>query len=168
MGMGKKFELIEVKEDGTEVRKYEDGTLRNQNGRMLALPEGLPLITSENAHSFHRMRKEKTLRAIEERVMDVTKTKIPSDAIGRIVAKRAEIAMRDKGRVGNEAAKIVLAAMDAYQDKVQQATVTRNEYAMDGETLAILQAMMDARNRADDRTDVLNIDAENVGENNGE
>jgi hypothetical protein len=165
--MAKKYELIEIRDDGTEVRRYEDGTIRNQRGQMLVLPDSLPpLITSENAHEYHKMRKDKILRAIESRVMDITKTKIPADAIGAIVAKRAKIAMEDNTRIGNEAAKIVLQVIDAYQDKVEKATVTRNEYAMDGDTLALLQSMMDARQRADDRTDVLDITAENVDENN--
>lgn len=166
-----KYELLEIRQDGTEVRRYQNGDIRNQNGRLLERPDSHRMheITSENAHRYHQMRKEKILRAIESRVMDITKTNIPADAVGAIVAKRAEIAMKDNTRIGNEAAKIVLQAIDAYQDKVEKATVTRNEYAMDAETIAVLQAMMDARsNRADDRTDVLDISAENVDENNKE
>lgn len=160
-GMGKHYELLKV-ENGVEWRRYDDGTIRNQNGQMLVLPEGLPAITSDNAHNYHRMRKEKILRAIEAKVMDVTKTNIPADAVGAIVAKRAAVAMNDDGKVGNDAARIVLQAIDAYQDKVEKSTVTRNEYAMDAETLAILRAMMDARNNS---TDVLDVDAESMGEN---
>lgn len=152
-----KYELLSVDENGNEVRRYyKDGSLRNQKGHALEkLPNAGHEITSENARYYHELRKQKILRAIEERVMDVTKTNAPADAIGRIVAKRAEIAMNDDSKTGNDAAKIVLNAIDAYQEKVQSVSVTRNEYAMDADTLEILRAMMEARaesTRADDYT----------------
>jgi hypothetical protein len=156
-----KYTLLEVLPDGTERRQYADGYIRNQRGQIIVLPENAPVITSENAHEYHKMRKEKILRAIESHVMDVTKTNIPADAIGRIVAKRAEIAMTDDTRTGNEAAKIVLAALDAYQPKQDETrtNVLRHEYTLDDDTRRILERMV-----AERRTNVLRIDAENSGE----
>src|SRR5688500_4828148 len=162
--MGKPYTLLSIDENGNEVRLYEDGTKRNQLGHTLELPaaiSGHP-ITSENAHTFHKLRKQKTLEAIERKLVDVTKTNAPADAIAHIVGKRAEIAMRDETRTGNEAAKIVLQAVDAYQDKQtpQQQTTIRNEYAMDDETKELLHAIL--RERRDNRQtdDYTNADVE--------
>ena len=83
-------------------------------------------------------------------------------AVFAVVGKRAEIAMRDETRTGNEAAKIVLQAVDAYQDKQtpQQQTTIRNEYAMDDETKELLHAIL--RERRDNRQtdDYTNADVE--------
>ena len=144
--MGKPYTLLETREDGTEVRQYENGYIRNQNGQLLVLPENAPVITSENAREYHKMRKAKILRAIEEKLVDVTKTNAPAEAIANIVGKRAEIAMTDDTRTGNEAAKIVLSAVDAYQSKDERhETVTRHEYTIDDETRAILTRMIRER-----------------------
>lgn len=145
--MGKPYTLLEVREDGTEVRQYEDGNIRNQRGQLLVLPENAPVITSENARQYHQMRKDKILRAIESRIQDVTKTNAPAEAIAAIVGKRASIAMKDETRTGNEAAKIVLSAVDAYQDKRDgdHQTTTRHEYAIDDDTKALLHAMLRQR-----------------------
>ena len=157
--MGKPYTLLEVRDDGTEVRQYENGDIRNQNGQVIAPIERLKehAITSETAHEFHKMRKAKILRAIEAKLTDVTKTNAPADAIAEIVGKRASIAMTDDTRTGNEAAKIVLSAVDAYQDKDdKRETVTRHEYAIDDDTRALLERLV--RERRDgidaDATDV--------------
>lgn len=133
--------------DGREARDYGDGIYRDANGRTMVLPANLPLITSETAHLFHAMRKQKILAAIESRIQDVTKTNAPADAIAAIVGKRAEIALHDDTRTGNEAAKIVLSAVDAYQDKraAEQTNTTRHEYAIDDETRALLTQLLRER-----------------------
>jgi hypothetical protein len=143
-----KYDLLGYDEKG-EIRRYRDGTLRNENGwAREKIPNDGYEITHENARSYHAMRKAKILRAIEAKVQDVTKTNAPAEAIAAIVGKRAEIAMKDKTRTGNDAAKIVLSAVDAYQVKetVTQQT-TRHEYAMDDDTKALLESML--RDRRD-------------------
>lgn len=138
----KKYEIIEVREDGTEVRQYEDGALRNQYGHLLERhPNAGPIITQETARQMRDLRKQKILDEIEKGVMDVTKANTPASAIGALVARRAKVAMEDDGRNGNEAAKIVLNAIDAYQDKMreEQINTTRHEYSMDEETREILE-----------------------------
>ena len=154
-----KYTLLKV-ENGIEYRQYENGAIRNQNGQIIQLPDDSPLltehaITSDNAHTYHQMRKDKILKAIENRVMDVTKTNIPAEAIGAIVGKRAEIAMKDDTRIGNEAAKIVLSAIDAYQDKAETRTdVRRQELVMDDNTRLLLERLIEAKRR-DVSTNVL-------------
>lgn len=165
----KKYVLQSVDENGNEVRLYNDGSLRNQNGQLLQLSPMLThQITSENAREYHKMRKDKILRAIEDKVKDITKTKLPADAIAAIVGKRAEIAMNDSTRIGNDAAKIVLQALDAYQDKVNddRTTVTRHEYAIDNDTRLLLSELAQMkRGYVDvDSTTVLENDAHSDGE----
>lgn len=161
----KKYELLSVDDNGNEIRLYEDGSKRNQRGQLVEFPVEIynnPIITSDNVHEYHRMRKEKILLSIEKSVMDVTKTKIPAEAVGRIVGKRAEIAMKDKTRVGNEAAKIVLQAIDAYQNKVSAdngVSTMRNEITMDDNTRALLERMFQER-----RDGVIDVSAEDVDE----
>lgn len=155
-----KYELLGYDEvTGNEIRLYQDGSKRNQNGRLIELPSDVydnPVITSENARDYHRMRKQKILDAIEQSVMDVTRTKLPSQAIGAIVGRRAEIAMKDDSRVGNEAAKIVLQAIDAYQNRViEDKTVTRNEITLDDNTRELLERLAQMKRDADD--DVIDV-----------
>lgn len=148
-GMGKPYTLLEILPDGTERRQYENGDIRNQNGQLLELGTQLEnhLITSDTARDYHQMRKAKMLAAIEAGVMRVTDAPNPAEAAGHIVAKRAEVALRDNGRAGNEAAKIVLAAMDALQDKRQETTHTeRHEYTLDTETMDTIAKMIAVRN----------------------
>lgn len=159
-GTQKKWELLEVLEDGTEVRLYESGEKRNQNGQLIEAAPWNKIITPEISREYQKRRKEKVLEAIEQKLVDVTKTHAPAEAIAHIVGKRAEIAMRDESRTGNEAAKIVLSAVDAYQDKaVQENTnVTRHEYTIDEETKALFQQLLEQRRRNDSVEGVINGD----------
>lgn len=157
----KPYTLLETREDGTEIRLYEDGSQRDQNGRVLVANERFKetQITAENSRQLHALRKKKILDAIEAELQAKTRTNVPEKAIAAIVGKRAEIAMKDDGRTGNEAAKIVLSAVDAYQDKQPQdrTNVLRHEYAMDEETRQLLEDMLRQRR---DSTDA--IEAEEI------
>jgi hypothetical protein len=157
---------VEIEYNGQIARQYQDGSIRNSNGHMLApLDNGEYAITPETARYMHSLRKQKILNAIESKLKDVTKTNIPADAIAAIVGKRAEIAMKDDTRTGNEAAKIVLAAVDAYQDKqTEQTTVTRNEYVMDADTMAMLERILESRRENVLDATVMRSDDENMGE----
>lgn len=155
----RKYVLIGTDDNGNEIREYQDGSIRNQNGHLLKRPDydGIQTITKDNAHDYLKRRKEKILESIEQSVMDVTKTRLPSDAIGAIVGKRAAIAMTDDTRVGNEAAKIVLQAIDAYQNRVQESNSTnvlRNELTIDDNTRKLLERIADMK-----RNDVIDATA---------
>jgi len=156
-------EYTEVEYKGMVARRYPNGDIRNERGQVLKLADNSPLlnehaITSENAHEKHLQRKEKILRAIETGVMRVTDAPNPYEAISRIVEKRAEVALNDSGRAGNDASKIVLMALDALQDRRQETTqVQRHEYSIDPETMRIVEAMAQARR---DNTDVIEIEIE--------
>lgn len=161
-----KYDLLHVDDEGNEVRRYKDGTLRNQNGQALSKPNVFNehLITSDTARTYHALRKAKILREIEAKLQDVTKTNAPASAIAAIVGKRAEIAMNDDTRTGNEAAKIVLSAVDAYQDKqtADQTTTIRNEYALDDKTRELFERM--TRERRDDTANVLDATTTDDGD----
>jgi hypothetical protein len=59
--------------------------------------------------------------------------------------------MKDDTRTGNEAAKIVLQALDAYQAKEQVSTnVLRNEITIDDNTRLLLERLAQAKRQADD------------------
>jgi hypothetical protein len=140
IGMAK-YELLSMDEHGNEVRLYENGHLRNQNGQLLTAPPNAVKITAETSHAYNRRRKEKILEEIEKSVMDITRTNVPAEAIGAIVGKRAKVAMTDEGKTGNDAARIVLQALDAYQERVEETrtNVLRHEYVIDDETIALLE-----------------------------
>jgi hypothetical protein len=141
-----KYTVVGTDASGKEIRLYADGSKRNWRGQLIEKPPYAVEITSETSAAHNAMRKEKYLRAIEKHVTSVTKMNNPADAIGYIVGKKALVAMNDDTRTGNEAAKIVLQALDAYQDKVQQqVSVTRNEYVMDSATIELLEQMIDKR-----------------------
>lgn len=155
-----KYELLGYDDMGNEIRLYQDGRKRNQKGQLLELPSDLEShqITSDNAHLRLQQRKQKILDAIEKSVMTVTRTNVPADAIGAIVAKRAEIAMTDDTRTGNEAARIVLQAIDAYQNRVTDSQQTvNNVYKMDAETLETLRRIASIRSSAQN-DDVIDVD----------
>ena len=156
-----KYEIIGYDDNRGEIRLYADGSKRDSKGRLVELPTDAygitPQITSDNSHEYLRKRKQKILESIEKSVMDVTKTRLPSDAIGAIVAKRAEIAMTDDSRVGNEAAKIVLQAIDAYQNRVNESStnVLRQEITLDDNTRALLERLAQMKRDTDD--DIIDV-----------
>jgi hypothetical protein len=155
------YQVIGTDTDGKEIRLYEsDGSIRNWRGQLLVKHPQAVEITADTTHDYTKRRKQKILDAIEQNVMDITRTNVPADAIGKIVGKRAEIAMNDNTRTGNDAARLVLQAIDAYQDKVDntRTNVLRHEYSIDSETRALLDAMI--QERRDTTTD-----AEIIGEN---
>jgi len=146
----KTYVLLSVDDNGHETRQYENGDIRDERGRLLSMGTGIEnhLITSDTAHDYHRMRKEKNLRAIESKLVDITKTRLPAEAIAAIVGKRAELAMNDDTKVGNDAARIVLQAVDAYQNRVNEDNridVLRHEYTMDERTMELLERIAAVR-----------------------
>jgi len=143
-----KYELLEILPDGREKRRYPNGDIRDNNGRLIQIPERVTdmTITDETSAHFRQLRQQKMLKAIENGLMRVTDAPNPSEAVAHIVSKRAEIAMTDNGRAGNDAAKIVLAAIDALPDRRhEQIQTQRHEYTIDKETMRIVEEMIRMR-----------------------
>jgi hypothetical protein len=151
------YKIIEYK--GKQAREYPDGSIRDELGRMVTkLDNGGHDITPTNAHEYHKMRKEKILKAVEDGLMRVTDAPNPAEAIGRLVEKRARLAMTDNTRVGNDAAKIVLAALDALPDRKQEVTqVQRNEYVIDPETMRVVEAMIRAQRDGNMEENIIDV-----------
>lgn len=144
----KPYKLLKTDEDGREWREYENGDIRDQQGLLLVRPQRVidAAITPETSALYKQKRKEKILQAIEKGVMKVTDAPDEYEAISRIVQRRAVVAMSDDGRAGNDAAKIVLSALDALQDKQQETIQTqRHVYEIDPETMAIIEQMVQMR-----------------------
>lgn len=143
------YEVIGTDENGREIRRYEDGSIRDNKGRMVVkLDSPAPLLNPELVRQYRQARKERILEAVEKGLTDVTRTRLPEEAISAIVKKRAKIALTDNGKAGNDAARIVLQVIDAYQNKGEETThTTRHEYALDDETKALLETMLERRRR---------------------
>ena len=143
---GKEYVVLEQTETD-EIRLYRDGSKRNKNGQLVEKPSWAVEITAETSRDYTKRRKERILEAIEQKLIDVTRTNVPAEAIAHIVGKRAEIAMTDEGKAGNDAARIVLQAVDAYQEKREQplSSTTRHEYSIDAETRELLEQMLQER-----------------------
>jgi hypothetical protein len=160
-GTQAKYTVLGTDERG-EIRLYEDGSKRDSHGALREILDTNIIITPEIARQFNARRKQKILDAIESKIQDITRTNAPAEAIAAIVGKRAQIAMSDETRTGNEAAKIVLQAVDAYQQRTadDRTNVLRHEYHVDEETRALLHEMIQQR-----RDDAI-IDAEEYRDNN--
>jgi len=151
-----------VQHNGRQARLYPNGDIRDDNGRVLQLGDDrlqVHAITSENARQYHQMRKEKILKAVESGVMRVTNAPDPYAAISRIVERRAEVAMSDNTRAGNDAARIVLQALDALQDKAQETTVTHvTEHKIDPDTMRVVESMLRARRDGNIQENIIDIE----------
>lgn len=154
--MGKPYTLLKV-EDGVEHRQYENGDVRDQNGRLIVRPERIKdaEITQENALAMRQRRKDKMLEAVERGVMKATQADNPYEAVSHIISKRAKVAMTDEGRAGNDAAKLVLEALDAWQDKKNvKEEVQRHVYEIDPDTMALIEEMTRNRHVRPESTEV--------------
>ena len=154
-----KYEIIEFK--GQPARLYhKDGSIRDEKGHVLKKPDYIMKysITSELSKEYRSRRKELMLQAVEDGVIKATKAADPYAAMSRIIQRRAEVAMKDDGRAGNEAAKIVMEALDAYQDKKSEnVNVQRNEYVIDEATQNMLLDIMSNR-----QEDVIDVQARHI------
>jgi hypothetical protein len=99
--LAKPFEVIEY--EGQEARRYPNGIIRSPKGYILHLP-------SDVARERERIRRAKGEERAQEGIMLATQSESPEEAVMKIVRARTHIAMNDKGRAGNDAAKLVLTA----------------------------------------------------------
>lgn len=142
------YEVIEY--EGQPARKYADGSIRDEKGHWLVRSSPAPLFTTENASEMGKRRKQKMLEAVEQGVMDATEMPNPYEAVSLLIKVRAQVALEDKGRAGNEAAKMVLEALDAKPDKQSETVQTqRMEYVIDPETLAMLEKIAQMKRDAE-------------------
>lgn len=145
------YEIIEF--NGKPARKYPDGAIRNEKGQLMQFPpslEGKNIQNSEQASALAKRRKQLYLEAIEQGLQDAAPGYgTPHEAVRHIIKKRAQVAMSDEGRAGNDAARLVLEAADALQDKKQEnVQVQRMEYTIDEETRALIMEIAHQKREA--------------------
>lgn len=150
-GNAKEYEIIEFR--GQSARRYPDGCIRNEKGQLLVFPphlEGKNITSPERASELGRRRRERYLEAIEAGLKDAQPgLDTPEEAVRRIIAKRARVAMTDEGRSGNDAAKLVFEAADILAEKKQQVVqVQKHEYVMDEETRNVLETLIRMKREA--------------------
>ena len=103
----KKFEVVE--HDGRMVRKYPDGTLRGEHGHIVK--GGLP---SHLARERGAKRREQGAQAARRALRSYTQSQTVQEGLEKLVGTRVEVAMTDKGRAGNDAARFVAIMAGAY------------------------------------------------------
>ena len=65
---------------GKMVRQYQDGSIRDANGHFIEKHPDTTPITSDNAHEYARMRKEKTQRLLREQILAQHNSSMPDVA----------------------------------------------------------------------------------------
>lgn len=138
-----KYELLEVRPDGTEVRRYfRDGSIRDQRGRTLEISPNLVehKLTPETAPRILAIRRQKYVEAIEEGLSSLSERRVPHHVVAEIVKKRARVALTDDGHAGNDAARLILQILDLMPRREGESVVT-HEYTIDPETKKFLVEM---------------------------
>jgi hypothetical protein len=99
-----------LEREDKKLNVLKNGALQDPVTGKIVKP-GRPVITSENAHEFHRMRREKAIAAIQRGIITGTNAKTPFQGLSMIAAAQARLAMDEKrGRASTEAFKALLVA----------------------------------------------------------
>ncbi len=105
--MSKPYEMITL-EDGRAARRYESGLiLDHETGRICHPPEDKIIRTTKRSSELRAIWTQQKWQAVEEGLAAASPSNKPADTIARIVEKRSKVAMKDPGRAGNEAARII-------------------------------------------------------------
>lgn len=100
-----KFEIVEHK--GRQVRKYPNGTLRGDHGEIVGM-------SSERARWMGQKRREQGAQIARRAIRHYTQSETVAEGLEKLIGKRVEVAMTDKGRAGNDAARFVAIMAEAY------------------------------------------------------
>ena len=92
------YEIIEY--EGKEARKYPDGVIRSPRGYIVFIPP-------EIARQHREQRTAKAKMSAEQALAQGTKSETPEEGWGKILMARIDVALNDKGRAGNDAARLV-------------------------------------------------------------
>ena len=104
-----KYEVIEW--EGKPARRYPSGVIRDELGHILHLPP-------EAARGMRQARKDIAKLVAGEAITEGTNSSTPEEGAKKILKARLEVAMTDKGRAGNDAARMILIAAGYYpQDR---------------------------------------------------
>lgn len=137
-----KYEVIEF--NGRPARRYQDGAIRDERGRMLANLPGTKPITQENTHELARLRVEKYRRAALRRIVGEAQSVDPSvstgaDAYAIVAAKQwAALMDYDKPRIDElKTLRDLMTGLEAVNDAPSQ--VVTHVHQMDADTVALLE-----------------------------
>lgn len=103
------YEIIQY--EGKPARRYENGTIRDERGRVKHIP-------SHVARAIQQKQKDIARLAAIEGVNEATGKKTYFESIQALFKVRAEMAMNDRTRAGNEALRIILQGTGLGQEKV--------------------------------------------------
>lgn len=155
----KKFEIV-LLPDGTEGKKWENGSITNAKGHIVVPSKNaVKIVTSEQAKEMagkrHERRKEVVEQYVTKAVIEhgkVGKRKrgafMSDDALGMIVAARVKVAMKDDGRAGNDAARFVFQVLDAMPSDKDKNTVV-HQHELSDKTVALLRELAKQSNDPD-------------------
>lgn len=104
------IELVEAEEityNGKPAKRYPDGTIRHVRGYILFLP---PEVAAQRRYQGV----EKSRIAAEEALARATNTETAEEGWSKIIEAKTKIALEDKGRAGNDAARLVGIAAGFY------------------------------------------------------
>jgi hypothetical protein len=103
------YEIIEW--EGKPARKYPSGLIKDERGHNLFLPP-------EIARAMQQARKDIARLVAGEAIAEGTNSTTPEEGAKKILSARLEVALHDKGRAGNDAARMLLIAAGYYpQDR---------------------------------------------------
>ena len=155
-----KYEVIEY--NGRQARKYKDGSIRDEKGRMLANLPGTRQITSETALAHARKRAENYRRAAVRRIVGEAAAVDPSISTGAdafaIVAARQWAALMDYEKPRIEDLQRMRDLMTGADDKrkEEEAQTVTHVHQMDAATVALLERI--ARQQAAEVVDGETVD----------
>ena len=103
------YEIIEW--EGKPAKRYPSGLIKDEHGHNLYLPP-------EIARAMRQARKDIAKLVAGEAIAEGTNSVTPEEGAKKILRARLEVALHDKGRAGNDAARMLLIAAGYYpQDR---------------------------------------------------
>jgi hypothetical protein len=95
-------------DDGRAIIEYENGAQKDAVTGLWIRPADKNVISDRGqAVALARRRWDQVFAAIDAGLAEVALDGLPASTIRRIVAARALVAIEDKGRAGNEAARLI-------------------------------------------------------------
>ena len=141
-----KYEIVEY--EGKSVRKYPDGSLRDEEGLFIR-PSSSLAITSERAKELATIRWAKARQSAIDAIKQETGVENEWDGVKAILRKRVQVALTDSGRAGNDAAKMVLQAADVLRDHRIKEVIVNHGYEVSPRMIELLKEVARLKNDLD-------------------
>lgn len=162
----KAYEVIELP-DGRPGRRYPNGIIRDEWGHIQSGSETKGAITKENAREMQKRGAETRRRnfqaATRRGIAEAAETETVSEAIQKIMKKRAEVALTDDGRAGNDATKLLMMALDVLPRKEDEKKVV-HEHTVSDEAVRFFEKVDKRRKEIEEERKREAIDGRILGE----